>query len=643
MDDTNTDSAEHSGNEPNSDGHKAVSRKALWMVLAAVCAVVILEGCFLAAVALKLRPAWGFGPVRLACSPDGSKALIGASPLRKTYVPPDYYRGLAEEFALQSFALGGHQLNLLRTTPALAWKPLGDLTGTTWMNNGQAAFFEGFPTDLTIADPTDGQTLHRIPLQQLNEKAKVGLMVGRADVMDSMGSLVLCRLLPMERPHPGDKPCRFVLVDSRSGVVKLVIPATQTDSDTAQERRTGCILNDKSLIVVNGSTAMRVAPDGRTAPFHPEVKNVTSVCLDRSRNQVLILSWKAYAKDRAIYSFDLTEHRPAIIVHGPWSWALSGPNGELIAGTRQQRLRMVYPKELELGPSPTFISAIGGTADRLVLWTYNGFNGSLTADVRDVKRDYAPVSHAVYTRPLVQVLLAMNNWGRVLSAMGWVLLRLVAVLAVVALAWKYLPRRFSGWVAGFALFFGTYFYVFGPVMRLVVGRPSPGRILYLDVFIGASLAIAWFINSRVRLGMEKNGWKVPKSASAWIACGLLFPLWLLLDANGLRLGAVDWWSLPSILAFNFAIGVLWEEFIFRGVMWETLTKMGWRVPLVLTAQAAIFTAAHLASPHSTVFYGQAFLMGATLGFARWKSGSLVPGLIGHALINVVSMAMVIHQ
>lgn len=77
-----------------------------------------------------------------------------------------------------------------------------------------------------------------------------------------------------------------------------------------------------------------------------------------------------------------------------------------------------------------------------------------------------------------------------------------------------------------------------------------------------------------------------------------------------------------------------EEFVFRGLLQRKLTQTWGPRKAILTASVC-FGLFHLDPVHSTVAFG----LGVLLGWAAWRSDTVVLGVMAHALNNVTSFAL----
>ena len=79
-----------------------------------------------------------------------------------------------------------------------------------------------------------------------------------------------------------------------------------------------------------------------------------------------------------------------------------------------------------------------------------------------------------------------------------------------------------------------------------------------------------------------------------------------------------------------------EEFLFRGYIQTRLTGIMHPIYGILIA-SFVFAAFHMDPVHVVAV----FPMGVFLGFVSWRSGSLVPAMLGHFVNNVISVVLVV--
>ncbi len=80
-----------------------------------------------------------------------------------------------------------------------------------------------------------------------------------------------------------------------------------------------------------------------------------------------------------------------------------------------------------------------------------------------------------------------------------------------------------------------------------------------------------------------------------------------------------------------------EELLFRGAIQGHLQRIGWHPAWAIFTSAFIFGAVH-GNPAQIPF---AFLMGVVFGWLYYRTGSLLPGIVGHVLNNTFAACMIL--
>ena len=162
--------------------------------------------------------------------------------------------------------------------------------------------------------------------------------------------------------------------------------------------------------------------------------------------------------------------------------------------------------------------------------------------------------------------------------------------------------------------------------------------------VTSALTIALFVWRRwspfSRDYMQRRQWGV-FMWSALMALGVVAPMQLLTETLGLTMPKQTEQLLVQILSNDWgflalAVAVpLAEEMVFRGAVLRVLlrhfgTRRCWW-PIVLSA--VLFGAAH----GNGVQFVNATLMGLLLGWLYWRTGSIAPGVLFHAVNNSVAL------
>lgn len=89
------------------------------------------------------------------------------------------------------------------------------------------------------------------------------------------------------------------------------------------------------------------------------------------------------------------------------------------------------------------------------------------------------------------------------------------------------------------------------------------------------------------------------------------------------------------LIYHLGFAPLIEEPLFRGFLWGYLRQLNWRESWIWLVQAALFTSAHIyfANQFPLTFWVFIPAAGLLFGLLTWKSRSIAPAILAHALIN----------
>jgi membrane protease YdiL (CAAX protease family) len=213
-----------------------------------------------------------------------------------------------------------------------------------------------------------------------------------------------------------------------------------------------------------------------------------------------------------------------------------------------------------------------------------------------------------------------------------------------------LPRRQPGRLAAWCAVTGGLATV-AYAGRLAGGNP-PADVLYLwSTFVGAIVqyGIMFALILAIAHGLDRPllAWEAPRrrgqaavlGAAAFLAILIVtFVLGKILDAGGEQGLVPHGWDSSRAAPFlaNAAVVVLLaplvEESLYRGLGFGLLVPFVGPWPAVLISGVA-FGLAHglvLGLPVLSIF-------GITLGWLRWRTGSVYPGMIAHGLFNALAL------
>ncbi len=194
-----------------------------------------------------------------------------------------------------------------------------------------------------------------------------------------------------------------------------------------------------------------------------------------------------------------------------------------------------------------------------------------------------------------------------------------ASLAAATLASPFIlfaaDRGLLAWVSGTA----------PELVEPVLARPAS--------FAACGLLFLWLVGSRSLLPVQpwSQGWR-PTLCVCLVGAAIA--------AGGVALGATGP-VLPGTALIGFlAFGLMAEEWLFRGVVFETFLHLTpWGSTGAVWGAAALFAVSHFGyhsfQPTSAAWaqVGFTFLMGLALGWLRLRSGRIVPGALAHLSIN----------
>jgi len=146
------------------------------------------------------------------------------------------------------------------------------------------------------------------------------------------------------------------------------------------------------------------------------------------------------------------------------------------------------------------------------------------------------------------------------------------------------------------------------------------------------MAILLLSRKFIKLDMPNNGWCVPKPLKVWILVVLSVALIWVIRRPYSHSSNFSSNYIAVLSIYNLAIVAVWEEFTFRGLLWNQLNRF--KFPLCHYRKGNQFLSAI-----TIVGYIWLFIWGILFGLIKLKSKSLVPGVISHALVNIVSLSI----
>lgn len=170
----------------------------------------------------------------------------------------------------------------------------------------------------------------------------------------------------------------------------------------------------------------------------------------------------------------------------------------------------------------------------------------------------------------------------------------------------------------------AYYYLWQPnglSLRQAVG---------LKIVEGGWLRVTWFALTLFTLGVG-GGWVIGFFAQNF-ETSLHWTDWF----DPTMIQGTAWDLLPPLLSYTI-LAPLFEELVFRGVLYSTLRRY-WNAPIAMVVSALIFSLAH---GYGTFGLITIFWSGLLWAWAYEKTGSILPGMVAHALNNSLVCATVL--
>ena len=161
----------------------------------------------------------------------------------------------------------------------------------------------------------------------------------------------------------------------------------------------------------------------------------------------------------------------------------------------------------------------------------------------------------------------------------------------------------------------------------------------------------WAISLGSMVALWRSGFKparVNARSLAWLALGLLVGISMSIAENipafrSMLYNAQTLQTQLTPILYSTSLNVLYhlgfapinEEPLFRGFLWGYLRQLQWKEPLIWFFQAVLFTVAHLylVGQFPLTFWVFIPTAGLLFGLMTWRSRSIAPAMLAHAMIN----------
>ncbi len=127
----------------------------------------------------------------------------------------------------------------------------------------------------------------------------------------------------------------------------------------------------------------------------------------------------------------------------------------------------------------------------------------------------------------------------------------------------------------------------------------------------------------------------------WIAIGFLAGLitaflstWVAFIAGGNPNIQISLKEMPFTMLIQLTNAAVYEEPLFRGILWGAMKKMDFEDKWIWIIQAVLFCAGHIYYLNlPIVIWLRTFFAGLVIGAVVWKSRSMMAGMTVHATLN----------
>jgi len=198
--------------------------------------------------------------------------------------------------------------------------------------------------------------------------------------------------------------------------------------------------------------------------------------------------------------------------------------------------------------------------------------------------------------------LGIAVWSLFLAVLPapWSILAMIPVLWVY---WKWFTRKYAAWPWGGA---GPWDDGRRPIRAGGLRALQLGAALLFVLIVRASFVVTFCL--------------IPFPAERF-------------TADYKQLESMPLWTAWALIVMSSIVAAICEETGFRGYMQAPLQKRyGPRIAIIATS--IFFTLIHLSHRWAAPILPQIFFASVLLGLLAWRSGSLIPGIIGHAILDI---------
>jgi membrane protease YdiL (CAAX protease family) len=241
-----------------------------------------------------------------------------------------------------------------------------------------------------------------------------------------------------------------------------------------------------------------------------------------------------------------------------------------------------------------------------------------------------------YTLAIIYFLPIENQMGAAVFEVG-------AYVCILLLIWWERNRLRDFHVDGAALFLIIFF---RPLQTLILNYWNVDAPL---AFPRLAAWMIWLAAICLSLALWQSGYRPSRPTLrtvGWLVIGILAGVGVSIlenfkvfqsmvnDSNSALSTSVVF-STSLNLVYHLGFAPLIEEPLFRGFLWGYLRQLKWREGWIWLFQAALFASAHayFAKQFPLTFWVLIPAAGLLFGLLTWRSRSIAPAILAHALIN----------
>ncbi len=172
------------------------------------------------------------------------------------------------------------------------------------------------------------------------------------------------------------------------------------------------------------------------------------------------------------------------------------------------------------------------------------------------------------------------------------------------------------------------------------------RIHVFWVYVILTYIFTYFTIKHIKYNRSDYHLDIPSKKDVWVwgfglglvAAAVNIFICCYFHNRSLNFSDVWYFHIFALPIVQFCVAATVEEPLFRGLLWGYLKRLGRPDWAILIIQALLFFAGHVyyATPGMYSNWFSTLLMGFMFGISAWKTRSILPSMVAHALVNGLS-------